>query len=63
MVFVSLFEVGKDEWRASNAVIWLVDNVFRFSYIYFVQGQVGPWVMPLVGNTAIPCHPRHPDDR
>ena len=31
---------GKDEWRASNAVIWLVDNVFRFAYLYAVQGQV-----------------------
>lgn len=41
MVFVSLFEVGKDEWRASNAIVWLVDNVFRFFYIWRIQGQVG----------------------
>lgn len=46
MVFVSLFEVDKDEWRASNAVIWLVDNVFRFLYIYLVQGQVRPEPSP-----------------
>lgn len=40
MVFVSLFDVDKDEWRASNAVIWFVDNVFRFFYLYLVQEQV-----------------------
>ena len=40
MVLVAVTEVGKDEWRASNAVIWLVDNVFRFAYLYAVQGQV-----------------------
>jgi len=40
MVLVAVTEMGKDEWRASNAVIWLVDNVFRFAYLYAVQGQV-----------------------
>jgi uncharacterized membrane protein YfcA len=40
MVLVAVTGVGKDEWRASNAVIWLVDNVFRFGYLYAVQGQV-----------------------
>lgn len=40
MVFVASFEVDKDEWRASNAIIWFVDDVFRLLYIYFVQQQV-----------------------
>ena len=40
MVLVALTDVDKDEWRASNAVIWFVDNVFRFFYLYAVQGQV-----------------------
>ena len=40
MVLVTVTDVGKDEWRASNAVIWLVDNVFRFAYLYAVQRQV-----------------------
>lgn len=40
MIFVALYEMEKDEWRASNAVIWFVDNVFRFFYLYCVQGRV-----------------------
>lgn len=40
MVLVAVTDVGKDEWRASNAVIWLVDNVVRFAYLYAVQRQM-----------------------
>jgi hypothetical protein len=40
MIFVSTFDIEKDEWRASNAVIWFVDNICRFLYIYLVQEQV-----------------------
>ena len=61
MVFVSLFEVDKDEWRASNAVIWLVDNVFRFLYIYLVQGQVRPEPSPAQPKPFKSCYPTHPN--
>lgn len=40
MILVAATGVEKDEWRASNAVIWLVDNVFRLLYLQAVQRQV-----------------------
>lgn len=39
MVFVSTFEVNKEEWRASNAIIWFIDDLFRLFYIATIQQQ------------------------
>ena len=40
MVWVSTYNVAKDEWRASNAMIWLVTNIFRVLYIIVFQERI-----------------------
>jgi uncharacterized membrane protein YfcA len=37
MVWVATYKVPKDEWRASNAVVWLICNVFRLFHLIFFQ--------------------------
>ena len=40
MILVSLYNIGKDEFRASAALVWFLDNVLRFIYLYFIDQSI-----------------------
>ena len=39
MVWISSYNVPKDEWRAVNAIVWLIVNIFRLFHIALLQSE------------------------
>lgn len=39
MVWISSYNVPKDEWRAVNAVVWTIVNLFRLFHIVVLQSE------------------------
>jgi uncharacterized membrane protein YfcA len=50
MVWVSSFRVPKDEWRAVNAIVWLIVNLFRLFHIVVIQSEYKPKDIVEVGS-------------
>lgn len=50
MIWVSSFRVPKDEWRAVNAIVWLIVNFFRLFHIVVFQSQYEPKHILEVGS-------------